>query len=43
MSLGLIFAYTYKGGLKTIIITDTLQTLFLVSSVFLLFILFATV
>lgn len=34
MSLGLIFAYTYKGGLKTIIITDTLQTLFLVSSVF---------
>lgn len=34
MSLLLIFAYTYKGGLKTIIITDTLQTLFLVSSVF---------
>ncbi|MCR5861681.1 sodium:solute symporter [Flavobacterium sp. J372] len=33
-SLMLIFAYTYKGGLKTIIITDTLQTLFLVSSVF---------
>ncbi len=32
-SLGLIFAYTYRGGLKTIIITDTLQTLFLVSSV----------
>ncbi len=32
-SLLLIFAYTYKGGLKTIIITDTLQTLFLVSSV----------
>lgn len=35
ISLGLIFAYTYRGGLKTIIITDTLQTLFLVSSVFL--------
>ncbi|NUY80860.1 sodium:solute symporter [Flavobacterium sp. MAH-1] len=35
ISLGLIFAYTYKGGLKTIIITDTLQTFFLVSSVFL--------
>lgn len=35
MSLALIFAYTYKGGLKTIIITDTLQTFFLVSSVFL--------
>lgn len=34
ISLLLIFAYTYKGGLKTIIITDTLQTLFLVSSVF---------
>ncbi|CAM3386763.1 Sodium/glucose cotransporter [Flavobacterium longum] len=33
MSLGLIFAYTYRGGLKTIIITDTLQTVFLVSSV----------
>ncbi|RYG54215.1 MAG: sodium:solute symporter, partial [Chitinophagaceae bacterium] len=35
LSLALIFAYTYKGGLKTIIITDTLQTLFLVSSVIL--------
>ncbi len=35
ISLGLIFSYTYKGGLKTIIITDTLQTFFLVSSVFL--------
>jgi Na+/proline symporter len=35
ISLLLIFAYTYKGGLKTIIITDTLQTIFLVSSVFL--------
>ena len=33
ISLALIFAYTYRGGLKTIIITDTLQTLFLVSSV----------
>lgn len=35
ISLVLIFAYTYRGGLKTIIITDTLQTFFLVSSVFL--------
>lgn len=35
ISLMLIFAYTYRGGLKTIIVTDTLQTLFLVSSVFL--------
>src|SRR3954466_13528166 len=33
--LALIWAYTFKGGLKTIIITDSLQTLFLVSSVFL--------
>src|SRR5580698_879279 len=33
--LVLIWSYTYKGGLKTIIITDSLQTLFLVSSVFL--------
>ncbi len=31
----LIWGYTFKGGLKTIIITDSLQTLFLVSSVFL--------
>jgi len=35
ISLLLIFAYTYRGGLKTIIITDTLQTVFLVASVFL--------
>ncbi len=33
--LALIWSYTYKGGLKTIIITDSLQTLFLVTSVFL--------
>jgi Na+/proline symporter len=33
--LALIWSYTFKGGLKTIIITDSLQTLFLVSSVFL--------
>lgn len=35
ISLALIFAYTYRGGLKTIIITDTLQTFFLIASVFL--------
>ncbi len=35
ISLILIWSYTYKGGLKTIIITDTLQTFFLVLSVFL--------
>lgn len=33
--LVLIWGYTFKGGLKTIIITDTLQTFFLVASVFL--------
>ncbi|MBC7746080.1 MAG: sodium:solute symporter [Flavobacterium sp.] len=31
----LIWSYTFKGGLKTIIITDTLQTVFLLSSVLL--------
>ncbi|MEL7587806.1 MAG: sodium:solute symporter [Prolixibacteraceae bacterium] len=33
--LGLIWLYTFKGGLKTIIITDTLQTVFLITSVLL--------
>lgn len=33
--LVLIWGYTYRGGLKTIIITDSLQTVFLVASVFL--------
>ncbi|WP_347159758.1 sodium:solute symporter [Pontibacter chitinilyticus] len=33
--LVLIWSYTFKGGLKTIIITDTLQTVFLLSSVLL--------
>lgn len=33
ISLLLIYAYTYKGGLKTIIITDALQTFFLISAV----------
>jgi Na+/proline symporter len=31
----LIWGYTFRGGLKTIIITDSLQTVFLVTSVFL--------
>ena len=35
LCLLLIWGYTFRGGLKTIIITDTLQTLFLVASVFL--------
>jgi len=33
--LALIWLYTFRGGLKTIIITDTLQTVFLVLSVIL--------
>lgn len=33
--LTLIWSYTFKGGLKTIIITDSLQTFFLVLAVFL--------
>jgi len=33
--LVLIWAYTHKGGLKTIIITDTLQTVFLILAVIL--------
>ena len=35
VSLTLIWLYTFKGGLKTIIITDSLQTTFLVLSVIL--------
>ncbi len=35
ISLILIWLYTFKGGLQTIIITDSLQTFFLVLSVFL--------
>lgn len=35
MCLVLIWLYTFKGGLKTIIITDTLQTVFLLLSVML--------
>lgn len=31
--LVLIWSYTFKGGLKTIVITDTLQTVFLLASV----------
>ena len=35
----LIFSYTFKGGIKTIIWTDTLQTLFLIASLVLTIIL----
>ncbi|MBP6385031.1 MAG: sodium:solute symporter [Pseudarcicella sp.] len=31
----LIWVYTYKGGVKTIIVTDTLQTFFLMTALFL--------
>ncbi|WP_017495502.1 sodium:solute symporter [Flavobacterium sp. WG21] len=34
LGLTFVFLYTYRSGLKAIIITDTLQTFFLVSSVF---------
>ncbi|MCY1721345.1 sodium:solute symporter [Prolixibacteraceae bacterium Z1-6] len=33
MTVALIWVYTFRGGIKTIVWTDTLQTLFLVSAV----------
>lgn len=33
VTIGLIWVYTFKGGIKTIVWTDTLQTMFLVSAV----------
>ncbi len=33
VSIALIWVYTFKGGIKTIIWTDTIQTLFLISAV----------
>jgi len=33
ITIALIWVYTYKGGIKTIIVTDTLQTTFLVTAV----------
>lgn len=33
ITIALIWVYTFKGGVKTIIITDTLQTTFLISAV----------
>lgn len=35
ITLALIWLYTFKGGIKTIIWTDTLQTVFLLSALFL--------
>ncbi len=33
VTIALIWVYTYRGGIKTIVWTDTLQTLFLISAV----------
>jgi solute:Na+ symporter, SSS family len=33
ITIALIWVYTYRGGIKTIVWTDTLQTLFLISAV----------
>lgn len=41
ITIGLIWIYTFKGGVKTIIVTDTLQTLFLITAVILTIILIA--
>ncbi len=35
ITIALIWIYTYKGGIKTIVITDTLQTTFLITAVIL--------
>lgn len=35
VTIGLIWVYTFRGGIKTIVWTDTLQTLFLLSAVIL--------
>ncbi len=35
ITIGLIWLYTFKGGVKTIILTDSLQTIFLVTAVIL--------
>ena len=39
ITIALIWIYTFKGGVKTIIVTDTLQTVFLVTAVILTIIL----
>jgi SSS family transporter len=33
ITIGLIWVYTFKGGVKTIILTDSLQTIFLITAV----------
>ncbi|MFD2574064.1 sodium:solute symporter [Spirosoma soli] len=39
ITIGLIWLYTFKGGVKTIILTDSLQTIFLITAVVLTIIL----
>ena len=39
MSIFLIWVYTFKGGIKTIVVTDTIQTFFMMGAVFLTIIL----
>ncbi len=39
VTIGLIWVYTYRGGVKTIIVTDTLQTFFLLTALVLTIIL----
>ena len=39
--IGLIICYTYKGGIKTIVWTDTLQTTFMIASLIICFIMIA--
>ena len=41
VTISLIWVYTYKGGVKTIIVTDTLQTFFLLTALILTIILIA--
>lgn len=43
VTLLLIWVYTFKGGIKTIVITDTFQTVFLISSVIICTIIIAQV
>lgn len=41
ITIGLIWIYTFKGGVKTIILTDSLQTIFLITAVVLTIVLIA--
>lgn len=41
ITIALIWVYTYKGGIQTIVITDTLQTFFLITAVVMTIVLIA--